>query len=284
LLKPLSGETRMTAGLMLTVLFDAKHTGSSSLNGRSGATTLYSEFQRVAPADVGTGYRLALLNGGANPRQEVTLSDHQTFAALQADLVRVHSETSSRLGATGSVATLGDGMYFSRRLDRGFAIVQTAPIAGLPVYLENQVVTRTDRSGRALVNNLQPYLENRIRIDPLTLPLDVNVEEVELTVVPRDRGGVRADFAMRRVRNARLIITTTDGQPLPAWTDIAVEGVAKHFVTGMRGEVSLELAGQRTNRVVARMPSGDRCELLVDMPPGDHIDPVIGPLPCNPIH
>jgi outer membrane usher protein len=284
LLKPLSGPTGMTAGLTLTVLFDDKHTGSSSLNGRSGATTLYSDFQRVTPADEGTGYRLAMLNGGENPRQEVTLSHNRKFGAFQADFVRVHGETSSRLGATGSIATLGDGGYFSRQLDRGFAIVQTAAIAGLPVYLENRVVTHTDRNGRALVNNLQPYLENRIRIDPLTLPMDVAVDEVELTVVPRDRGGLLVDFAMRRVRSARLVIVTTDGQPLPAWTDVAVDGAAKRFVTGMHGEVAVELPALRANRVLARMPSGDSCELLVDMPPGNAIDPVIGPLTCNRKH
>jgi outer membrane usher protein len=56
-------------------------------------------------------------------------------------------------------------------------------IPDIPVYLENQVVAHTDQGGRALVSNVRPYEENHISIDPLTLPMEATVNEIEKTVV-----------------------------------------------------------------------------------------------------
>lgn len=281
LIKPLSPDSRTVVGLVLTKVFDQKHFGSSSLNGGASPTTLYTEYQQSTPRDEGTGYRLAVLNGGESLRQEASVTRSQSFSTIQADFVRLNDDVSSRLNVQGGIDVLGGGVYFSRGLDEGFAIVQTKDIPGVPVYLENQVVAHTDQRGRAVVNNLRPYQTNRISIDPLALPMEASVSEIEKTVVPRSQGGVLVDFEVRKVRSATLTIIQSDGNPLPTWTPVEVVGIERSFVSGKRGEVFVDLPKANGNRVIARPPGGPVCELTVDVPDPASTMPFLGPLTCT---
>lgn len=284
LIKPLTAGAETTLGLVLTMIFDQKHFGSTTLNRQSGINTLYTEFQQSTPRDEGTGYRLAALNGSDSSRQEASVTRNQSFGSFQGDLVRQNGDVSSRLSVQGGIDMIGGGMYFSRGLDEGFAIVQTKGIPGVPIYLENQVVAHTNQQGRAVVSNLRPYQKNRIGIDPLTLPLEVSLGEVEKIVVPRSQGGVLIDFEVRKVRSATLTIMQADGTPLPPWTPVEVVGIADAFVSGKRGEVSVDLPNLKGNRVIARPVGGPVCELSVDLPEAAPTAPFLAPLKCATAH
>jgi outer membrane usher protein len=278
--KPLSTRSGTSIGLVLTAIFDPNQYGSATVNNQAGATTLYTEFRQATPNDNGFGYRGAVLTGGQSHRQEASLMRNPSFGRLQAEIVRDNGEVSSRVGAQGGLAVLGGGVFLTRGMDEGFAVVQTQGIAGVPIYLENQVVAHTDPRGRAVVGNLQPYQENRISIDPVTLPMAASVGEVEKTVIPRSRGGVIVDFEVRIVHSATLKIVQADGQPLPAWTPIEVVGTKDVFVSGNRGEVSVNLPNAIGNRVIARPKGGPACELTVDLPDSPSAIPFLGPLTC----
>jgi outer membrane usher protein len=281
LLKQLSSTVGTMAALGLTILFDQRHVGSTTLRTQADTgSSLYTDFQQSTPPAEGTGYRLAAMNGGGNPRQEASVMRNQTYGSLQAELVRLNGEVSSRLNAHGGVAVLDKGVYFSRGLEQGFAVVQAKDVAGIPVLLENQVVAHTDPRGRAVVGNVRPYQENHIRIDPVTLPLEASVAAVEQTVVPRKQGGVLVDFKLRRVRSATLTVVQADGTLLPPWTPVEVAGMDNAFVSGNRGEVFVELPDPKGNRVIARPEGGAVCELSVDQPDADSAVPFLGPLQC----
>jgi outer membrane usher protein len=278
--KPLASPSGTSVGLVLTAIFDQNHYGSATVNNQAGATTLYTEYRQATPNDDGFGYRGAVLTGGHSRRQEASLMRNPSFGRLQAELVHDNGEISSRLSAQGGLAALGGGVFVTRGMDEGFAVVQTKGIAGVPIYLENQVVAHTDPGGRAVVGNLQPYQPNHIRIDPVTLPMAASVGEVEQTVIPRSRGGVIVDFDVRFVRHATLKIVLADGQPLPAWTPVEVVGSQEAFVSGNRGEVSVNLPKAIGNRVIARPAGGPACELTVDLPDSPTSIPFLGPLTC----
>ena len=284
LIKPMSAGAGTTAGITLTMIIDQNHSANATLNAGTGAATLYAEYQQATPREDGIGYRFAALNGGNSVHQEVEVARNQSFGRFQAELVRSGGAVSSRLTADGGIESLGDGVYFSHGHDAGFAIVQIKDSPQVPVYLENQVVAHTDQRGRAVVGNLLPYQRNRISIDPLTLPLESSVSEIEKIVVLRSQGGVFVDFNVRKVRSATLLIVRADGKPLPAWTPVEVLGMERSFVSGNRGEVSVELQNMKGNRVIAR-PSGEpACELSVDVPDSLSIMPFLGPLTCATIH
>jgi outer membrane usher protein len=265
-LRSLASSPGTTVGLVLTFLFDKDHLGSSTLNRQSGVPSLYTQFQQTTPRDEGTGYRLAMLNGGDTSRQEASVMRNQSFGSYELDLVRQNGQVNERLSAQGGIDYIDNGIFFSRGLADSFAIVQVGDFAGIPVYLENQVMGHTDQYGRAVISNLLPYQKNHISIDPLTLPLDASVSDVERIVVPRTQGGVLVDFEVRTVHGATLTILQSDGNPLPPWTPVEVIGTAEAFVSGNRGEVSVNLPALKGNRVIARPVGGPVCELTVDLP------------------
>ena len=281
MIKSLSGRAETTLWLTLTVMFDQNHFGSTTLTREAGAPSLYTQFQQSEPRDSGTGYRVAALNAGNNSRQEASVTRNQSFGRAEADFVRQNDVVSSRLGARGGINLLGGGVYFSRGLDGGFAVVRTNDVPDIPIYLENQIVAHTDQSGRALVSNVRPYEDNHISIDPLSLPMEASVNEIEKIVMPRRRGGVLVDFDVHTVRSATLTILRTNGTPLPPWTKVEVVGTEGVFVTGNRGEVSVSLPNLKGNRVIARLADGPACELTVDLPEPVPIAPFIGPLTCD---
>jgi outer membrane usher protein len=281
LLRQLTGDTGTMAVFGLTILFDQKHSASTTLRTQPDlAPSLYTDFQKSAPTGEGVGYRLATLIGGDSPRQEATVTRNHSYGSLQADLVNMNNEVSSRLNARGGLVLLDSHLYLSRSLDQGFAVAQTKDIAGVPVFLENQLVANTDSHGRAVVPNLRAYQQNRISIDPVTLPLEASVSEIEQIVVPRKQGGVLIDFKVRRMRSAILTIVQADGTLLPPWTAVEVTGMENAFVSGNRGEVFVELPEPKGNRVTARPEGGPACVLLVDQPDPASTVPFLGPLRC----
>lgn len=208
------------------------------------------------------------------------MTRNQSFGSAEAEFVRDNGVLNSRLNAHGGVDALGGTAYFSRGLDEGFAVVKTEDIQGVPVSLENQVVAHTDQSGRAVISNLRPYQNNRIGIDPLALPMEASVSEIEKIVVPRSHGGVLVDFDIHKVRSATLTMVRADGTLLPPWTPVDVVGMDRAFVSGNRGEVFLELPHLKANRVIAHPANGPACEMIVDLPDADAIVPYLGSLTC----
>jgi len=276
------GGSGATLGLSLTALLDAKHFGSSTLTRSAAGNALYTDFQQSTPLDEGLGYRLATLMDANSSRQEASVTRNQSFGGVQVDVVRLNQVVSTRLSASGGVALLGGDLYLTRGLDQGLAIVQTGDMAGVPVLLENQIVAHTDSHGRAIVNNLQPYQVNHISVDPLSLPMDMAISEVEKSVVPRSQGGVLVDFGIRRLRSVTLQIVQADGTPLPPWTPVRVHGMDKTYVVGLRGEVSLELPADRGNRLTANPVGAPVCQLLVDLPPAPAASQAMEPQACAP--
>lgn len=269
LLKSLSPRSATSINFMLTVVVDQQHFASASLSGRPGAASLDSEFQKSVPQSEGTGYRLAASKGPGNARQEASIMHNQRYVSMQAELVRTNGAASTRLSAQGGINYLAGGLYLSRGLDEGFAVVQIKDIAGAAVMLENQVVAHTDKQGRAIVGNLLAYQKNSISIDPLTLPMEVAIHEIEKTVMPRPQGGVLIDFKIKKTRNVTLTIKMANGQLLPPQTPVEVVGSEGEFVSGLRGEVFVELPQPKSNRVIARPIGSPPCELVVDLPEDD---------------
>lgn len=284
LFKPLSPDASTTLGLTMTLLLDAQHSASATAHGGAGSHSLYATVSRNTPRDEGFGYRLASLNGGDAARQEATFTRNQSIGSFQAEIVRQQADVSARLGMQGGLALLDGDLYVSRRLDQSFAIVHVEGEPKIPIYLENQVVAHTNSRGRAVVSPLRAYQANNISLDPLTLRMDTSVNSVNQVVVPRSQGGVQVDFETHQVRSVTLTVLLPDGTALPPWTPVEVMGVAKVFVTGLRGEVFVELPQRSGNRVRAGLPEGLGCEFTADVPATAANLSFLEPMTCRPVH
>jgi outer membrane usher protein FimD/PapC len=108
--------------------------------------------------------------------------------------------------ATGSLVWMGGHAFAARSIQDAFAVVSTAGLSGIPVKLENRVVGRTDARGLLLVTPLNAWQRNKLSIDPMDLPADLRVTEVDRIATPGDRAGVRVGFAIAPVRAAVLVL------------------------------------------------------------------------------
>jgi outer membrane usher protein len=137
-------------------------------------------------------------------------------------------------------------------------------MADVPVYLESQLVARTGTDGSVLVNNLRAYQNNRVSIDPLSVPLDHSIGAMSQIVQPRLLGGVQLDFAVHRVIGMTLTLQQ-DGTPLAPWTPVQVSGLSQSFVVGRRGEVFVEFPLAGHYRLVAKPVGRNDCSVDVEV-------------------
>ena len=93
-----------------------------------------------------------------------------------------------------------------------------------PLYADNQFVGRTNAAGYALLPRLRSYESNRIRLETADLPLDTQIDTVELDAVPSYRAGVFLPFPVRLARGALMRLMMVDGQPVPVGTVVRILG------------------------------------------------------------
>lgn len=131
----------------------------------------------------------------------------------------------------------------------------------------------------ALVPGLLPWQKNQIEIDPIDLPLDVEMGNVVQQVTPYPGGGSVVRFAVRRTRQALVVLHQPGGQPVPVGTRVRLLPNGPEFIAGRRGEVWLTDLAKARQAVQVSWPGGG-CQLELEVPEADGLPGNIGPLAC----
>jgi outer membrane usher protein len=144
-------------------------------------------FSHSPPIGPGSGYRLSTSTAGdydADWRQQFSDGD------LEFEVARNQGFAGQSALADGTLTFMGGSLYASRAMPGSFAVVNVAGLPDVGVYVENQLVARTNDSGQAVLPNLLPYVANRISIDPTQLPLDTVIDARQAVVAPPFMSGV----------------------------------------------------------------------------------------------
>jgi outer membrane usher protein len=253
---------------------------SLSANGqtRSGSAGGTLQYQHNLPTGSGAGWRM---QAGLSPNDpslaELALqNDVGTYTFGAADIQGRHAYQAS---VRGGLALLGDGVFPGRHIDDSFAVVQVPGFSGVRVYADNQPVAVTDGKGYALVPRLRPYQRNPIRIEQADLPLDADIQGLQLDAVPYSHSAVRLTFPVKASRGAVVVVKLEDGSFLPAGATIAVEGNTTPFPVGYQGEAYL--TGLHATNTLQANWRGQSCTLTVAFPPIGGPLPRIGPVICR---
>jgi outer membrane usher protein len=267
--------------LTWTVPFGDRRTGSATLRRSSDPTGKGDEFEAVAaiqqslPVGTGSGYTASI---SSSDQAHVGYSYQGRAGAVGVDVARANGQEGVRVGGTGGVAITSAGVMPSRRLDQSFAVVQVADYPNVEVFVNNQSVGRTDPKGRVLLDNLLPYQENRVSVDPNKLPMDATVSTSSMTVTPAYRSGLVAKFPISRADAVTLRLLQPGGQPVPAGAEIKVGG--QGFPVAMNGSVYLTGLAKPARAVVTWRDGS--CSFGVFRPAGTDPIPDLGAVICVP--
>src|SRR5690606_38746139 len=239
---------------LLVPLGGARRLNTSVQNSR-GRTDVVADVARNIPGDGGYGWRVQARQGDGDFGGLLEAGWLGEHGRLGGGVARVADENYGYAQASGGLVWMGGRGFASRTINDAFAVVSTEGVEGVPVMLENRVIGHTGHEGMLLVTPLNAWQRNRLSIDPMDLPPNTRVTQVDQFAVPSDRAGTRVDFAVAPVRAALLILHDADGQPLPLGSRVRLEGAADEGIIGYDGETYLE-GLESSNRLRVQTPDG----------------------------
>ncbi len=287
------GPAQVAAFVSLTMLLSDRTTamasqrtersvpGEAEAETSSGETAV--ELQRTLPVDTGYGYRLrGQLAQSGRERGEARLDLQGQHGQLTGQATWDGEQATGRVGVAGGVVLIGERVFATRPVQRGYALIRVPGSPGVRGYLDNHLVGKTDGRGDLVVPNLIPYYANRISIDDSDLPLDTSAEITERLIASRTRGGVVVRFAPERLRAVRGSIVIDDGRTSAAYGELHVKIKAGHderSPVGTSGE--FELANLPPGKHRAQLEyDGGSCEIALSVPERGQPVEELGRLPC----
>ena len=238
----MSGDANTVFNLSFSMPLGDRTNASISTSAQPGREQARLQVSRSLPAGSGLGYRL-VTEVGDSDRRAAEVSAQNGIGAYNLAVDQFQGQAAFRGSASGGVAFLGGSAFLSRRITDSFAVVQVPDYSGVGIYADNQLVASTDADGNALLPRLRPYQKNTVRIEQADLPLDAQIDTVQLDAVPYFRSGLLLRFPVKRSRGALLTVVLENGDPLPAGAlaQIIRDSVEEDevFPVGMGGELYL---------------------------------------------
>lgn len=275
-------ERRAERGITATfsMAFDSRVAVNASAGRQRGEQVASLSMGRAPDFDGGLGWAVQTGKTGPQRYDQAQLQYLGAHGRAIVSTQRVGDSRNTSLDVSGAIVAMDGAVLTARNVGRGFALVSSG-VPGLPVLQDNRPIGRTDRHGRLLVPDLQPYAASRIAIDPSSLPSDTRIPHTLLEIVPRQNAGVVARFAIERYAAATLTLVRADGTVPDVGTLARLDGSELTAMVGYDGVLFIE--GLRAqNRV--RVGSGKAvCEVRFDYKPVAGELPVIGPLVCQPL-
>ena len=267
-----------TVGATLVVPLDRTTVSATSLQHRSGITDFYTSVDHSPAGLTGLGWR-ALAAREGDPRLEGGLNWFTPYGLFTAEGAARPHQTDVRLGAVGAAVWTQDRVFAVPRFDNSAVLVSVPGQEGVGVGLGTQSTQKTDGKGLALLNGLQAYQGNAVRLNANDLPISAEIDSIEQEVVPPWRSVAKAEFAVRGGKAALLAIVFDDGEPAPPGATVQIEGEARDFLVARRGEAYVS-GLKDSNRL--RLQWRDRtCRLDVQLPAGGPEITRVGPLRCT---
>jgi outer membrane usher protein len=205
------------------------------------------------------------------------------YGIYEASYGRFGDQDATTLSTFGGIVAIGGRVYPTRPVFDSFALIQVPGVAGVPGYLSNQEVGRTNARGDLVVPDLLSYYGNRLGIGAADVPLDYSIDATEKVIAPPFRGGVLVPFPVRRTRSltGTLAVDVSGKSVVPAYGQLTVtaEGISVVSPLGKSGEFYLENLAAGTYQADVEY-TGGRCRFTLEIPVADAPFVDLGTLHC----
>ncbi|OIN45536.1 fimbria/pilus outer membrane usher protein [Pseudomonas costantinii] len=275
------GDSSWAVQAQVVIPFDVY--GSLSLGSersKTGQSQQRVNYSRAVPAEGGLGFNLGYASGDGPAYRQADLTWRLQSVQLQAGVYGTSDAETRWADASGSLVWMDNEVFAANRVNDAFVVVSTDGFSGVPVRYENQVVGETDRNGHLLVPWTSAYYRAKYEIDPLNLPSNVQVPNVEQRVSVRRGSGYLLEFPVRRVIAASITLVDAKHQDLPLGSQVRHEQSGALAVVGWDGLVYLEnLVAHNTLQVT--VGNGQTCQATFELDTTQEQVPLIGPLVCQ---
>ena len=272
----LSGEEELSVGLIWTMVLNQRTSLSTDVSRQGNLDRKTVQLQRNLLTGNSLGYRVLARDNGQYQVAAIMQLDR---GVLTVEAARSAGKDAFRAGLSGGIAIAGGKGFQGRRIDESFAVVKVGNYADVGVYRDNQEVTRTDSHGLALITRLRAYQKNPISIEQADLPIDAEVDALQISLTPALRSGVVVEFPVRRSRSASFRLVDEAGQALPPSTLVLLAGDTREFQVGYDGLVFI--TGMGSNNRLAAEWDGRHCTARLEIRDMAEPLPNFGTLICK---
>ncbi|MFA5628271.1 MAG: fimbria/pilus outer membrane usher protein, partial [Thiohalomonadaceae bacterium] len=266
--------------LMLSLALDNKvSTSLSTQHDRSGNLATLDVNKPINP-DGGFGWRLRAQDGSNQHGGLAEVGYRGQDAEIRAGVQNVNGNTLGYADLSGALVFMNRQFFLARPINDAFAVVSTDGIANVPVMLENRPIGATNARGNLLVTQLNAYQRNKLSIDPMKLPANVDISRIKAEAVPSDRAGTLVRFGIRTVQAASVILHDAADKPLAIGSSVSLRAsTAPAAMVGYDGMVYLE--GLGAHNVLDVQTAHGRCVAQFEYRQQGSNVPLIGPLTCR---
>lgn len=266
----------------VTYAFGRGITGSVFHQHSGDRSSTALQVQQSPPVGPGFGYRVEGRISEQN-RGSGVLRYQGDYGTYEASYGRFGDEDATTLSTFGSLVAIGGRVYPTRPVYDSFALIQVPGVAGVPGYISNQEVGRTNRWGDLVVPNLLSYYGNRVGIGAADVPLEYAIEATEHIIAPPYRGGALVTFPVQQTQSftGTLVVEVSGTRVIPAYGQLTVTLEGKTVISplGKSGEFYLE------NLTAGRYPATveDKegvCPFVLEIPVADGPFVNLGTLRC----
>jgi outer membrane usher protein len=251
---------------------------STSASADPSGTMLVTEVNRALGLGPGYGYRVRNTLGNQS-RTDAGFTLQTMQGSFGVEATQSGDQTIVQLTERASLVAMGGHLLRSQWLNDSFGVVEVEGGRGVPVYVNNQMLAKTNRSGVALIPWLVPYNQNLFHVDGAKLPMNVNFDLEERTVVPRQRTGVLVEYKRVSAGGATLVLVDENGEPVRRGAVVRWNGAPGAFVVALRGEVFVTGLPYPAELIVEW--EGGGCAARIEQPPAETVLPRIGPVICK---
>ena len=281
----LNDHRRSNASIALNWYLDGRINTGVTATRQNGTSNANAYASQARPTGGGWGWSTTAQTGASQSAQaRVDYLGRQ----FEANATIAHSQggaTSTALGASGALIGMGGHWFAGRRTLDSFAVVSTNGIPDVPVKRDNLLVGQTDAAGVLLVPSLGAYRENKLSIDPMSLPAQLRLPATDQRVVPTDRAGTWVQFDIQRIRAASVTLHLPDGSPVALGSRARLRTGAdgtRPALVGFDGVTYLENLSN-DNTLDITLPNGNACVAYFSLTDTSaQVVPALGPVICNP--
>ncbi|WBA55826.1 fimbria/pilus outer membrane usher protein [Providencia sp. 21OH12SH02B-Prov] len=228
----------------------------------------------------GLGWDITASKQGDESHHQIDIRYLTDKIDVSAGMNKINQMNSQYLGASGAIATIGNGLFISKSIMNSFAIVSTNGISHIPIKLENSIVGITDDDGLLLIPSLNSYQKNILALDSTDLPANIQVKQSSIQVIPKYHSGVLATFELLKTHSALVILSDAEGRLLPAGSLVQLNDQKENLITiGYDGMAYFDTL-QESNTLFINYGK-EQCSLTFHYPKTEELIPQIGPLRCH---